>query len=76
MVRVQCVVEDQWMSKVAPDPEMFLVLVTTHAKVALTREVLKKNPSTKKEKVLQENYLDPTHQKEFYQETMEVIRKL
>ncbi|KAH9327647.1 hypothetical protein KI387_007825, partial [Taxus chinensis] len=29
MVRVQRIVEDQWMPKLAPDPEMVPVLVTT-----------------------------------------------
>ncbi|KAH9302582.1 hypothetical protein KI387_014165, partial [Taxus chinensis] len=39
MIKVQRVVEDQWMPKIVPDPEMLPVLVTTHAKVARAHEI-------------------------------------
>ncbi|KAH9316540.1 hypothetical protein KI387_025167, partial [Taxus chinensis] len=76
MVRVQCSMEDQWMPKLAPDLELVLVNITTRIEAARSREVLKQKPTITKEEVLHAKYLDPMHQKEVYQETMEVIHNL
>ncbi|KAH9292216.1 hypothetical protein KI387_042588, partial [Taxus chinensis] len=64
------------MPKLAPEPEVLPVKITTHAKVACAREVLQQKPTITKEDVLHARYLDPAHQKEVYQETMEVLRNL
>ncbi|KAH9306861.1 hypothetical protein KI387_011265, partial [Taxus chinensis] len=47
---------------------------TIRAEAALTGEEPKKIPLIRREEVLHGKYLDLTHQKEVYQETMDVIR--
>ncbi|KAH9308875.1 hypothetical protein KI387_036786, partial [Taxus chinensis] len=39
-------------------------------------EALQKNPTITKEKVLHARYPDPAHQKEVYQDIMEVLRNI
>ncbi|KAH9320966.1 hypothetical protein KI387_015605, partial [Taxus chinensis] len=52
------------------------VKIMTCAAAASAKEALQKNLTITKEKVLHARYPDPTHQKEVYQGTMEVLRNL
>lgn len=76
MVRIQCVIEYHWMTKIAPEPEALIVKITTQAEAAHTRDALYQKPMITKEEVLYTRYPNPAHQKEVYQDTIGVLRNL
>ncbi|KAH9309084.1 hypothetical protein KI387_036995, partial [Taxus chinensis] len=76
MVRVQCTVGDHRMPALAPTPNMVPMIVITHVKFGHAHEVTKQKYIIKKHEVINAKYPDPVHQKEVYQESMEVIRNL
>ena len=76
MVRIQHAIKNQWMPKLTPKPEVIIVKITTRAEATRIREVLQQKLTITREEVLHARYPDPTHQKEVYQETMEVLRNL
>ena len=65
MVSVKCT-KPLFMPKVAPNPELELVLVTSCAEVACGREILKQRPLIIREEVLHGKYPDLTYKKEVY----------
>ncbi|KAH9300045.1 hypothetical protein KI387_011628, partial [Taxus chinensis] len=68
--------EDQWMPKLALDPELVPMKITTQLKQCVPGRLCNRKPTITKEEVLHAKYPDPMHQKEVYQETMEVIQNL
>ncbi|KAH9296231.1 hypothetical protein KI387_039819, partial [Taxus chinensis] len=66
----------QWMPQVTRDEGLEPVLVTTRAEATHAREVPRQKNLVSREEVIHGKYPDPTHQKEIYQDTMDVIRSL
>ncbi|KAH9298521.1 hypothetical protein KI387_030203, partial [Taxus chinensis] len=50
--------------------------ITTRDEAACAREVLQQKLTITREEVLHATYPDPSHQKEVYQDTIEVLRSL
>ncbi|KAH9331829.1 hypothetical protein KI387_003937, partial [Taxus chinensis] len=62
--------------KLEPEFEALQVNITTCAEAARAKEALQQRPTIPNEDVVHAKYPDPTHQKEVYQETIEVLRNL
>ncbi|KAH9291625.1 hypothetical protein KI387_043183, partial [Taxus chinensis] len=69
-------VDIQWMPRVTRDEGLEPVLVTTRAEATCTREIPRQKSLVSREEVIHGKYPDPTHQKEMYQDTMDVIQSL
>ncbi|KAH9324672.1 hypothetical protein KI387_004850, partial [Taxus chinensis] len=61
---------------VTQDAGLEPVLVTTRVEAMCAREVPRQKTLVSREEVVHGKYPDPTHQKEIYQDTMDVIQSL
>ncbi|KAH9293323.1 hypothetical protein KI387_041474 [Taxus chinensis] len=68
--------DSQWMPRVARELELEPVLVTTCAEATHAKEMPRPRTLVSREEVPHGKYPDPTHQKEVYQETMDMIQSL
>ncbi|KAH9291009.1 hypothetical protein KI387_044138 [Taxus chinensis] len=69
-------VDTQWMPRVTRDAGLEPILVTTRAEAARTKEIPRQKIPVSREEVVHGKYPDPAHQKEVYQDTMDVIWSL
>ncbi|KAH9298089.1 hypothetical protein KI387_029771, partial [Taxus chinensis] len=69
-------VDIQWMPRVTWDVGLEPILVTTRVEATHAREVPRQKNLVSREEFVHGKYLDPTHQKEIYQDTMDVIQSL
>ena len=66
----------QWMPWVTWDEVLEPVLVTTRVEATCVREVPRQKTLVTREEVVHGKYIDPTHKKEIYQDTMDFIQSL